>query len=66
MGDPKTKTGNENRAEVKSLADEEIVTERKLPRWSFLAVGGAVLAAGAWAVVSPRLNAALDDPGVLL
>lgn len=41
MGDPKTKTGNENRAEVKSLADEEIVTERKLPRWSFLAVGGA-------------------------
>lgn len=36
----------------KSLADEEIVTERRSPRRSFLAVTGAALLAGGALVIS--------------
>jgi hypothetical protein len=45
-----------------SLTDDEIITEKRLPRRSFLAVGGTLLAAGALVLTSGRVTGAQDDP----
>lgn len=49
-----------NQEAPRTLTDEQIVTERKLPRRSFLAATGAVLVGGAAALVSGMRAAAQD------
>lgn len=47
---------------VRSISDEDIVTERKLPRRSFLRTSGALLASGAGVVATAGMARAQDDP----
>jgi hypothetical protein len=56
MSDEKRKAVNQEPA--RTLTDGEIVTERKLPRRSFLTAAGTVLAGGALAIVSGTRAAA--------
>ncbi|HLW79819.1 MAG TPA: hypothetical protein VKU44_09505 [Terriglobia bacterium] len=49
---------DENR---KTLTDDQIVTERKLPRRSFLTVAGTLLAGGAAAIVAVGRASAQDS-----
>lgn len=59
-------TGKNNEIPLQSVTDDEIVTERKLPRRSFLSASSAFLAGAAGIVsglrASPVLNSPQGDP----
>jgi len=58
MADEKRKVGDHEPSPT--LTDDQIVTERKLPRRSFLAAAGTLLAGGAVAIVAAGRASAQD------
>jgi len=50
-----------NQESLRTITDKEIVTERRVPRRSFLTAAGTLLAGGALAIVSGR-RAAAQEP----